>query len=76
MDTFTTFTGIAFSSHGRRTHTIAVDGAGNVRVWDSIARHFTSCHCLTEAQMARLRKKAQREYEATPAGRGQFHGRM
>jgi hypothetical protein len=75
MTTFTTFTGIAFTGGARRTHTIAVDGAGNVRVWDSVAKHFTTCHCLTEAQMARLRLKARREAASTVAGYRQFHGR-
>jgi len=73
MTTFTTFTGIAFTNDRRATHTIAVDGAGNVRVWDSVAGHFTNYHALSDAQCARLVKKARREAIGTVAGYRQFH---
>jgi hypothetical protein len=32
------------------------DAAGTVRVWDSVAGYFTTCHSLTPAQVARVRR--------------------
>lgn len=41
-----------------RTHRFSVSGNGTVRVWDSIAHHFTTCHELSESAQARLRRLA------------------
>jgi hypothetical protein len=35
----------AFSGEGRKSNRIAVDG-DTVRVWDSVAGHFTTCHLV------------------------------
>jgi len=34
------------------------DEAGRVRVWDSVAGHYTTCHRLTPRQVARVRRLA------------------
>lgn len=51
------FFGVAFSGEIRRHHQVLVDRT-TVRVWDSVGRHYTTCHCLTEEQMADLRAAA------------------
>lgn len=43
---------------GVETARCTVDGTGVVRVWDSIAGYYTTCHQLTEAQQNRIRKAA------------------
>ena len=48
----------AFSGEGVRLHTFSVDLDGTVRVWDSVAGHFTACHTLSESAQKRLRKLA------------------
>jgi hypothetical protein len=35
-----------------------VDADGTVRVYDSVAGHYTTCHSLTAAAQARVRKAA------------------
>ena len=40
------------------THTCSVDADGTVRVWDSVARYYTTCHSLSNRTMQRLRKLA------------------
>lgn len=35
-----------------------VDRDGTVRVWDSVADHYTTCHSLTEAQVRHFRAYA------------------
>lgn len=73
--TFTNFRGVVFTSGKTESVSVAVDAAGNVRVWDDVAKHYTYRHLLTDAQCARLVKKARKE--STPcAGARQFHGRM
>lgn len=37
-----------------------VDTDGTVRVWDSVAGHYTRCHSLTTAQIASVRARAAR----------------
>lgn len=39
----------AFSSE-RGSYRATVDADGTVRVWDSTAGHYTTCHSLTPAQ--------------------------
>lgn len=36
--------------------TATADTDGTVRVWDSVAGHYTTCHSLTPAQIARVRR--------------------
>lgn len=50
---------VAFSGEAARTHRVRVDGPeAAVKVYDSIAGHFTSCHIMSEAAQARARRKA------------------
>lgn len=35
-----------------------VEADGTVRVWDSIAGHYTLCHRLSQSAVARIRKLA------------------
>ncbi len=48
----------AFSSEPVKTHTFAIDADGTVRVWDSVACHYTSCHSLSKSAIIRIRKIA------------------
>ena len=51
--------GSAFSTDSASAgYRAKVDADGTVRVWDSVARHYTLCHSLTERQMARVRRLA------------------
>lgn len=47
----------AFSSEGVKSHRVAVDGS-TVRVWDGVAGHYTVCHSLSKAAVARAIKLA------------------
>lgn len=47
----------AFSGEGVRTHQVQVDGS-TVRVWDSVAGHYTLCHSLSKAAQRRAIKAA------------------
>lgn len=49
----------AFSNEGIKTHKFSVDADGTVRVWDSVAGHYTTCHSLSKSAEARIRKLAQ-----------------
>lgn len=48
----------AFSNEGIKTHKFSVDADGTVRVWDSVAGHYTTCHSLSKSAEARIRKLA------------------
>jgi len=48
----------AFSGENIRQHKFAVASDGTVRVWDSIAGHYTTCHSMTPATQRRIRKLA------------------
>lgn len=48
----------AFSSEGVREHKFSVSGDGTVRVWDSVAGHYTTCHSMSPSTQARIRKLA------------------
>jgi hypothetical protein len=48
----------AFSGEGIQTHKFNVDAEGTVRVWDSVAGYFTTCHSLSKSAEARIRKLA------------------
>lgn len=47
-----------FSSSGRGLHRLSIDDAGVVRVWDSVAGHYTTCHILSPRSQAAARSKA------------------
>jgi hypothetical protein len=42
-----------------KTAQATADQDGTVRVWDSVARHYTSCHSLSQSAIARIRKIAE-----------------
>jgi hypothetical protein len=48
----------AFTGEGVRTHSATVDPDGTVRIWDSVAAHYTTCHALSAAAIRRVRKLA------------------
>lgn len=48
----------AFSGEGVRMNCVQVSDCGTVRVWDSVAGHYTTCHCLSAAAQRRARKAA------------------
>ena len=48
-----------FSGHPRSTYTFRVDADGTVRVWDSIAGHYTTCHSMAPAALRRIRAMAE-----------------
>jgi hypothetical protein len=57
MTTATTITvRNAFSSE-RGTYRAIVDADGAVRVWDSVAGHYTRCHTLTAGQIRSARAR-------------------
>ena len=47
----------AFSAE-RGTYRAVVDEDGSVRVYDSVAGHYTTCHALTPAPVASARRRA------------------
>ena len=49
----------AFSGEGVREHRVRVDADGTVRVWDSVAGHYTMCHSLSKGAERRIVKLAQ-----------------
>lgn len=48
----------AFSGEGINTHKFSISTDGTVRVWDRVAGHYTTCHAMSAATQARLRKLA------------------
>ena len=47
----------AFSGDSLKPHKVQVDmGSGIIRVWDSIAGHFTTCHSLSVSAIRRIYK--------------------
>ena len=42
----------AFATEGVKTHKIMVDGS-SVRVWDRVAGHYTTCHSMSKAAVAK-----------------------
>ena len=48
----------AFSGEGTRMNRVQVSDDGTVRVWDSVANHYTTCHCLSATAQRRARKAA------------------
>ena len=51
----------AFTGQSRRTHKLSVSPDGTVRVWDDVAGHYTTCHCMSPATQSRIRKLAREE---------------
>jgi hypothetical protein len=45
----------AFDGEGVRTNRVMVDDDGTVRVYDSVAGYYTTCHSLSERTMRRIR---------------------
>jgi hypothetical protein len=48
----------AFSGRGVETISVSIDSDGTVRVYDSIAGHYTVCHSLSRSAQARIRRLA------------------
>jgi hypothetical protein len=48
----------AFSGEGVREHRVEVEADGTVRVWDSVAEHYTLCHSLSPSAERRIRTAA------------------
>ena len=46
----------AFTGQGVRDHFFFVGSDGTVRVWDSIAGHYTTCHRMSARTLCRIRK--------------------
>jgi hypothetical protein len=47
-----------FSGEGVTTQKVRVDSDGTVRVWDSVAGHYTLCNSLSKAAAKRIAKLA------------------
>lgn len=47
----------AFSGQGVRAHRMMISD-GTVRVWDSIAGHYTTCHVMSAATQRRIARLA------------------
>ncbi len=58
MTTKITMTCKPFTSEQRGSYRLTVDDAGIVRVWDSVAGHYTTCHSLSPRSQAAARTKA------------------
>ena len=48
----------AFSHEGIGSYLVQVDPDGTVRVWDSVAGHYTLLHVLSASAIRRARKLA------------------
>lgn len=48
----------AFSNQPIKQHCFSVESDGTVRVFDAVANHYTTCHCLSAASQRRIRKAA------------------
>lgn len=48
----------AFAGRGIETVKVMVSGDGTIRVYDSVAGHYTTCHSLTPHAIRRIRKTA------------------
>lgn len=48
----------AFHGRGVETVRVQVEKDGTVRVWDSVAGHYTLCHSLSKSAHARVKKMA------------------
>lgn len=48
----------AFSTEPLGTYRATVEGDGTVRVYDSVAGHYTTCHSLSASALRRIRRLA------------------
>jgi len=48
----------AFSGRGIRWYRFLIGADGIVRVWDSVAGQYTTCHSMSRATLARIAKMA------------------
>lgn len=46
----------AFCRQGVKINRIQIADDGTVRVWDNVARHFTTCHSLTARSIGKIAK--------------------
>lgn len=53
----------AFSGESIRTHKFMVSADGDVRVWDSVAGYYTTCHSLSIGAQRRIRRIARERAE-------------
>lgn len=59
----------AFSGEGVRLNKVLVEASGDVLVWDSVAGHYTTCHVMSNATQAKIRKQALHAWKMS-----HFHG--
>jgi hypothetical protein len=58
----------AFTGDRIKINRISVDGDGLVRVWDSVAGHFTACHSLTRRSMGKIASSMAENNSLMPIG--------
>ena len=58
MDTIITAVAKPFTNFPRGKYTFAIDASGIVRVWDSVAGHYTRCHSMSTRGQQRIRTLA------------------
>ena len=46
----------AFSGEGVRLNRVSISADGTVRVYDSVAGHYTTMHSLSQSALRRIRK--------------------
>lgn len=63
MSTTITTRAKAFSGRSIETIRASVDADGTVRVYDSVAGHYTTCHSLSPSAQRRIRRLAAVEAE-------------
>lgn len=47
-----------WSGRGATSERFQVDADGTIRVYDSVAGHYTTCHSMSERSQARIRRLA------------------
>ena len=58
----------AFAGDRIKINRISVDDGGKVRVWDSVAGHFTACHSLTSRSIGKIAKCMSENNSLMPIG--------
>jgi hypothetical protein len=56
----------AFANEGVKINKVYVDDSGIVRVWDSVAGHFTARHSLTPRSIGKIQRCLQRNNTLDP----------
>ena len=51
----------AFTGQPWRSHKLSVSQDGTVRVWDDVAGHYTTCHCMSAATQTYIRHLADQQ---------------